>query len=71
MSGYSVRFMERRPNGRTKVMKSQRVGPVEHVGEVWQWVATMLRGSTPEVLARLIEVQVKPEVVGAAVGAEV
>lgn len=66
MSAYLVRFNERRPNGRTRAMKVQRVGPVEHVGQVWEWVAGILKGSTPEVLARLHEVKVSAEVVGTA-----
>lgn len=58
---YQVRFIERRPNGRTKPMKVQRVGPVESVAQVWAWVATILSGSTPDVLSRLHKVEVAPE----------
>lgn len=60
MSGYLVKFNERRPNGRTRAMKVQRIGPAP-IAEVWRWVGDMLKGSTPEVLARLIEVKVSPE----------
>lgn len=62
MSGYLVRFNERRPNGRTKALKVQRIGPAPQ-GDVWRWVADMLKGSTDDVLARLVEVKVIAETV--------
>ena len=61
--GYLVRFNERRPNGRTRAMKVQRIGPAP-IAEVWRWVADMLKGSTPEVLGRLVEVKVVSESIG-------
>jgi len=60
MSTFLVKFNERRPNGRTKPLKVQRIGPAP-VAEVWRWVGDMLKGSTPEVLARLVEVKIIPE----------
>lgn len=62
MSGvYRVRFTERRPNGRTRAMIDQKVGPAP-LAEVWRWVADMLKGSTPEALERCVEVKVTPDV---------
>lgn len=58
--GYLVRFNERRPNGRTRALIVQRIGAAP-LAEVWRWVADMLKGSTPDVLERIIEVKVVPE----------
>ena len=60
--GYLVKFTERRSNGRTSAMKVQRIGSAPKA-EVWRWVGDMLKGSTPEVLERLIEVKVASETV--------
>ncbi len=60
MSVYVVRFNERRPNGRTRPMKVQKVGPAP-LADVWRWVGDMLKGSTPDVLERLNDVKVTAE----------
>lgn len=61
MPFYNVQFTERRPNGRSKPMKVQRVGPLDSPAQAWEWVSVLLKGSTPEVLARLVTVKVEPE----------
>ena len=52
-----MRFTERRPGGRARPMKVQRIGPAP-AADVWRWVADMLKGSTPDVLDRLEDIKV-------------
>lgn len=59
-TSYTVRFSERRPNGRLKPLIVQKVGPAT-TPDVWRWVAEMLKGSTPDVLERIQEIKVAPE----------
>jgi hypothetical protein len=59
-TSYTVRFSERRPNGRLKPLIVQKVGPAP-VADIWRWVADMLRGATPDVLERVQEIKVAPD----------
>lgn len=59
-TGYLIRFIERRPNGRTRAMVTQRVVGVSGP-DAWRWAADMIKGSTPEALDRLVEVKVAAE----------